>query len=91
MHRNEEYIEYCKNGNFEGVYTCIKNGIDLEQRDESYYDFTGLIHASYNGYKSIVDILLEFQVNTDAIDTSKYTALMYASEYGRLEIVEKLI
>ena len=42
------------------MFTCIKNGIDLEQRDKSYQNFTGLIHACREGHKSIVDILIDF-------------------------------
>ena len=61
-------MKYCKEGNFGGVFTCIKNEIDLDQKDESCNDKTGLIHASEKGNKSIVDLLLEFQVNIDAID-----------------------
>ena len=53
-------MQYCINGNFAGLFTCIKNGIDLEQRDKSWNDYTGLMHASQNGYKSIVDILIDF-------------------------------
>ena len=60
MYKNEEYMENCGNGNFRGLFTCIKNGIDLEQRDKSDRDFTGLIWASREGHKSIVDILIDF-------------------------------
>ena len=60
MYKNEEYMLYCKSGNFAGLFTCIRNGIDLEQRDKSYIDYTGLMHASAKGHKSIVDILIEF-------------------------------
>ena len=42
------------------MFTCIKNGINLEQRDKSYFDYTGLIHASREGHKTIVDILIDF-------------------------------
>ena len=42
------------------MLTCIRNEVDLEQRDKSFNDFTGLMYASRDGYKSIVDILLEF-------------------------------
>ena len=52
-------MKYCENGNFAGLFTCIKNGIDLEQRDKSCYDRTGLIHASLKGHMSIVDILID--------------------------------
>ena len=52
-------MKYCKDGNFEGLFTCISNGIDLEQRDISWNDYTGLIWASCKGHKSIVNILVE--------------------------------
>ena len=42
------------------MFTCIRNGIDLEQKDKSYFDFTGLLHESEKGRKSIVDILIWF-------------------------------
>ena len=42
------------------MFTCIKNGIDLEQRDKSYDDRTGLMQASAYGHKSIVNILIDF-------------------------------
>ena len=53
-------MKYCKDGNFAGVFTCIKNGIDLEQIDKSCSDYTGLMHASCKGHKSIVNILIDF-------------------------------
>ena len=46
MYKNEEYLRYCGDGNFAGVYTCIKNKVDLEQKDKSCCDFTGLMDAS---------------------------------------------
>ena len=58
MYKNEEYMKYCKEGNFAGLFTCIKNGIDLEQRDKSWNDYTGLMQASEKGNKSIVDLLI---------------------------------
>ena len=53
-------MEYCESGNFAGVYACIRNGIDLEQRDKSNYDYTGLMHASKKGKISVVDLLIYF-------------------------------
>ena len=42
------------------MYTCIRNEVDLEQKDKSCYDYTGLIYASIHGYKSIDDLHIEF-------------------------------
>ena len=30
IHDNKKYLEYCNDGNFAGVYTCIKNEVNLE-------------------------------------------------------------
>ena len=49
------------------------------------------MHASIEGYKDVVNILIDFKVDVNAKDTNQYTALIYASQKGRLEIVEKLI
>ena len=73
------------------MFTCVKNAVDLEERDESFYDCTGLIHASREGHKIIVDLLTDLKVNIEAKDMDQWTALIWASIYGRLEIVEKLI
>ena len=69
------------------MFTCIKNGIDLEQRDKNWYKYTGLIHAIKKGNKSVVDILIDFKVNINATDLNQKTALIHASLKGRLEIV----
>ena len=39
-------MSYCKNGNFAGVYTCIKNEVCLEEKDEENKNRTGLICVS---------------------------------------------
>ena len=53
-------MKYCKDGNFAGVYTCVRNGVNLEQRDKSFDNYTGLMYASEKGYKSIVDLHIDF-------------------------------
>ena len=53
-------MQYCKDGNFAGVYTCVRNEVNLEQKDESCWDYTCLMYASWKGYKSIVDLHIEF-------------------------------
>ena len=60
MYENKKFLDYCKKGNFAGVFTCIMNNVDIEQRDKSYCNYTGLMYASRYGYESIVDILIEF-------------------------------
>ena len=84
-------MKYCKDGNFAGVYACIRNGIDLEQRDKSHQNFTGLMHACLNGHKNVFDLLIYYQVDIHAKDDKQNNALIYTSYYGGLEILEKLV
>ena len=30
MYKNKKFLDYCKKGNFAGVFTCIMNNIDIE-------------------------------------------------------------
>ena len=58
-------MECCIDGDFAGVYTCMRNEVNLEQKDKSFSEYTGLMHASWRGYKSIVDLHLDFQVDVN--------------------------
>ena len=49
------------------------------------------MHAIKNGHKNIVDLLIYFKVDIDAKDEEQVKALMYASFYGKLELIEKLV
>ena len=49
------------------------------------------MHAIKNGHKNIVDLLIHFKVDIHAKDEKQAKALMYASFYGKLEIIEKLL
>ena len=60
MYKNKKYMQYCKDGDFAGVYACIRDGIDLEQRFEYYQNCTGLMHAIANKRKNIFDLLMYF-------------------------------
>ena len=66
IYKSEEFLTFCKEGNFEGVYTGLLNGVDFNQKDKKNSNETGLIYASKNGYKTIVDLLIYFKVNLEA-------------------------
>ena len=53
-------MQYCKSGNFAGVYTCMRNEVYLEERDEENKNRTALICVSQLGFLTIVDLLLDF-------------------------------
>ena len=49
LYKDEEFLSYCENGNFAGVYTNLLNGVDLNQRKYNYCGKTGLIYAIESG------------------------------------------
>ena len=50
-------VELCKNGDLEGVKVALKNGADVNTRNE--YGQTGLIRAVFNNHNSVVELLLK--------------------------------
>ena len=69
MYKNSEFLDYCYNNDFAGVYTCVRNKADLEQIHNEYNNNeTGLIIASKRGYLTIVDLLIDSKVNINAKD-----------------------
>ena len=59
-YNNAEYMQYFKDGNSAGVYTCVRNEVNLEHKDKGLYDYTGLMYSGAYGYKSTVDLHIEF-------------------------------
>ena len=91
IYKSDEFLTYCKEGNFEGVYTCLLNGVDFNQKDKKNSNETGLVYASKNGYETIVDLLMYFKVNLEPQCVYGKNALIYASIDGHTKIVEKLL
>ena len=42
------------------MYTCVRNEVNLEHKDKGLYDYTGLMYSGAYGYKSTVDLHIEF-------------------------------
>ena len=50
-------VEFCENGDLEGVKAALKNGADVNTKDED--DRTGLMRAVYKHHNSVVELLLK--------------------------------
>ena len=61
--------------------------VDIEKR----YGYTPLMIASENGYKDVVEVLLEGGADVNIKDNNGWTALMEASYYGHKKVVGILL
>ena len=50
-------VELCKTGDLEGVKAALKNGADVNEKDE--IGRTGLMRAVHNNNNSLVELLLD--------------------------------
>ena len=74
------------------VINLIREGADVNQRNE--HGFTVLMKASQYGYEESVKMLIENNVDVNAIaseGTSMWSPLIYASYFGHKAVVELLI
>ena len=79
-----------KNGNLAGVQAELDKGVNVIEKEDNY-GRTPLHHASTNGHKKIVELLIAKGADVNA--KSKYTGtpLRAAAEKGHKEIAELLI
>ncbi|WP_430814278.1 ankyrin repeat domain-containing protein [Carboxylicivirga sp. RSCT41] len=83
------YFDAALNGGIEVVQNAIKDGVDIEARNENGY--TALMLAAYNGHHHIIKLLLENGAKIDAVDGLNRSALMFASTGPFAPAVEVLI
>jgi len=86
---NKLLILSCKNGYLELVKLLIKNGTNINEKDD--YMSTALINASRFGHLKIVKFLVGIGANINEKDYYNCTTLLYACKYGYLKIVQLLI
>jgi ankyrin repeat protein len=86
---NDKLLDYSMYGNLKGVKECIKNGVDVNCKNNG--GWTSLMYSSYNGHLEIVKTLIENGVDVNCKTNIGWTPLMYSSYNGHLEIVKVLI
>ena len=78
----------CEKGDLEKVEEAIKNGTDVNAKDDN--GWTALYYAAYFGHANVVDVLLGHGVNIDAKGMYGRTALSWATSRGSTEVAELL-
>ena len=90
----KELLVACEEGNLWKVRLLLltNDKINVNTRDENYFDWTPLMNACYYGYVSIVKLLLK-DPRIDINLRNKYneTAFYIACDNGRLEIVKLML
>jgi len=82
--------EAADTGNIKLVSFLLKNGVEVDAREDSFYK-TALHRAAISGYKDIAELLLANGASPDARDSFVNSALHYAAEKGNKEIFELLV
>ena len=72
---DEEFIGLCETGETAKVEEAIKNGADVNARDD--LSRTPLMFAAFNGYSDVAEVLLRHGAEVNARDDSGNTALMW--------------
>ncbi len=83
------WMEAATTGQTERVLSILKEGLDVDTKDDS--GATALMLTSSSGHSEIVQILLEHSADINARDKNGMTALMRASMKDNAVIVKALI
>jgi ankyrin repeat protein len=76
-------------GNTERVRELIRQGADINQRDDN--DRTALMFAVINRHYETMKVLLEYGADVNAKSNKEGTALMAAALAGDLQMVQALL
>ena len=79
-----------KNGNLAGVQAELDKGVNVIEKEDNY-GRTPLHHASTNGHKKIVELLIANGADVNAKSKFENTPLNLAAFWGHKEIVELFI
>jgi ankyrin repeat protein len=83
-------IAHVRAGKIKEVQEALKQGVDVNQRDE--HGLTALLLAAINGYEDIVKLLLaDKKIDVNLANKQGYTPLMRAAYFGHKNIVQDLL
>ncbi len=85
----KEFVAGCRK--LEIVQIFIDHHADINSKDDSFFDWTGLMQACDNGYEDIVQLLLKHNANVNAKDKYDRTALMISCDRGHINIAKLLL
>ena len=83
-----EFVELCKSGNAVEVEEAIRNGANVNAKDND--GNTALMRAVLWGATKTTEVLLKHGVHVNAKNNNGDTALMWATGFGNIEIANLL-
>ena len=88
-----DFFLACEEGNLEKVEEFIKQGHDVNKKDDRYlgYGRTPLMYAAGEGRYDVVKCLIDHGADVSQKNFANRTLLHYASEGGNLKVVELLL
>jgi ankyrin repeat protein len=86
---NHKLLDYSLNGNLNGVKECIKNGVDVNCKNNG--GWTPLLYSSKENHLEIVKMLIENGADVNCKNNYGWTPLIWSSYFSYLEIVKTLI
>ncbi|XP_076081055.1 uncharacterized protein LOC143051962 [Mytilus galloprovincialis] len=87
---DEKLLTAAEKGNIKEVELCVKNGANLECRDD-FWGQTPLMLAAWEGHLEVVTFLVTHGSQLEVTDTWGETPLMWAARGGHLEVVTFLV
>ncbi|MCD4654049.1 ankyrin repeat domain-containing protein [bacterium] len=86
-----EILKAVENGDLEAVKTCIKNGADVNSKNDR--GWTTLHWAAFKGHLKIAEYLIQQGAEVDALakNNNNKTPLMLAALEGKANVVDLLI
>ena len=86
---DEDFIELCKSGNAVKVEEAIRNGANINAKNNK--GWTALMWAAYYGHAEVAEVLLKHGADVNSKDNDGWTALMWAASWGKTEVAEVLL
>jgi ankyrin repeat protein len=86
-----EWFDAVKQGNLDLIKKMVKNGQNIEAKDEAALGQTALGWAAFIGYEDIVDYLIEQKADLFATDRGDVTNALKSAGLGKSEKVFKKI
>ena len=84
-----DFIALCKLGNPRSVEEAIKNGTNVNAKDND--GWTALMRAAWEDHAEVVEVLLKHGADVNAKNNKGMTALMWAAQRGYADVAEVLL
>ncbi len=89
--RSENLFFQVAIGDLEKVRKLLRAGYNVNQPEDTFDRLTPLMIAAKEGHAEMVELLLSFRANTNAVSHNGHTALMLASYHRYPKVVKILL